>query len=251
MRFQFWPLLLLLAACASHGPQQAGSDGGPLSPVTHADFRHDTLALSWQPGFCSTESGCLPDQPKEPLIGLHGLWASEPHTLEQKGVPVQDWWRKGCDLFDDAGRPSAPPLDAAMSATLAEIVPHTRQPLAPHEWNKHARCFGYTPGPFFAKGVDLRQKFARSPVGEWMSNRQGTVIAHADLLSFFDQATGNTQAHALQLRCGYDHQGRVVLTELWMTLRPEQLDAFPQAASFMMAVDAQDNCPTRFLLPRW
>ncbi|AQS87236.1 ribonuclease I [Neoasaia chiangmaiensis NBRC 101099] len=238
-------VLILLAGCATQAPQ-----GPALHPTAHADFHHDTLALTWQPGFCAVGSGCLPDQPRIPLIGLHGLWASEPGTLEARNIPVQAWWRDGCSLLEQE-QDVTPILDAPLQNQLATIVPHTTHPLVPHEFNKHARCFGYQPGPFFATAAALRLKFAQSAIGAWLSARAGTMVSHAAMLSFFDQATGNVTPRALQLQCSRDHQGHVVLTQMWFTLRPDRLDVFPKAAAYIASPEPQDNCPAQFLLRRW
>ncbi|WP_406849962.1 hypothetical protein [Chromobacterium phragmitis] len=64
-----------------------------LTPARNGDFAHYTFALAWMPGFCQAGGeGCLPDQNQSELIGLHGLWASEPQSLADKGVAVSQWW---------------------------------------------------------------------------------------------------------------------------------------------------------------
>ena len=60
---------------------------------------HYTLALTWQPGFYGTGPGCLSNQPRAPLIGLHGLWASRPQVPTARHVSDPIWWRSGCDLL--------------------------------------------------------------------------------------------------------------------------------------------------------
>src|ERR1700761_3794991 len=77
-----------------------------LAVPSHRDFHDYTLALTWQPGICSAPGGlpkpvvpsseiCTHDQPHVPLIGLHGLWASLPRSLEMKHVPIEEWWARG------------------------------------------------------------------------------------------------------------------------------------------------------------
>ncbi|WP_367159657.1 ribonuclease I [Kozakia baliensis] len=244
MRLAFAVILLGFAGCTTVTPT-----GPALQPAAHGDFHHDTLALTWQPGFCSAGSGCLPDQPRTPLIGLHGLWASEPRSLEAQNVSVQEWWKRGCDIY---GINDAPPvLDDAMQQSLSTVVPHLPHSLVTHEYNKHARCFGYQAGPFFAAANDLRLKFAQSAMGQWLAERAGLVVTHVDLLAFFDKVTSNTTPRALQLQCGKDQEGRVVLTQMWFTLRHDRLNDFPGASSYITAPENQDNCPARFLLRKW
>ncbi|GBQ16293.1 ribonuclease T2 family protein [Swaminathania salitolerans] len=255
MKRLFLSLAVLATASCATGPEPDAS----FTAQRNTDFSHETLALTWQPGFCTTGKGCMPDQPDTPLIGLHGLWASEPHSLEARGVPVEKWWQNGCALLGE--RETAPVLDSAMQATLSEIVPHIvpsraspsggASSLVDHEWGKHGACFGYRPGPFFAEAVSLRLRFARSPVGAYLRARQGTLIERDALLGFFRNATGVSHARALQLRCERDDRGRIALTQLWFTLKPDRLDTFPAGESYLEAPHEQGNCPAQFWLKRW
>ncbi|MDR6182306.1 ribonuclease T2 family protein [Asaia bogorensis] len=220
-----------------------------LTPTRHADFDHNTLALTWQPGFCTVGKGCSADQPRQPLIGLHGLWASEPHSLEAQNIPVEHWWRDGCSLLEPDAQ--APVLDNAMSATLSQIMPHTQPSLITHEWVKHGACFGYSAGPFFAKASALRERFAQSPMGTYLAERAGLRVRHDDLMAFFTTASQTTLPRALQLRCETDHEGRIVLTQLWFTLAPGKMHLFPAAGSYLASPQNQDNCPAEFWVKRW
>ncbi|GBR07880.1 ribonuclease T2 family protein [Asaia siamensis] len=236
--------VLFLAGCVGSEPHPSA-----LVPLAHGDFDHNTLALTWQPGFCSAGGGCTSDQPRQSLVGLHGLWASEPHSLEAQNVPVERWWREGCGLFV----PDAPPpvLDNAMLQTLGEIMPHTNPSLLTHEWVKHGACFGYDPGVFFAKASALQSRFSRSPMMAFLAARAGTVVGHDEVLAFFRTATGATQPRALQLRCETDQAKRVVLTQLWFTLDPKRMGQFPSAGSYLDSPQMQDNCPASFWLKNW
>jgi len=155
-RFVVAALLVLGGCVSSQAPV-----GPALTAVTHADFSHDTLALTWQPGFCAAGGGCLTGQPHNHLIGLHGLWASEPHALEAQAVPVQQWWIKGCDIYDHDDAP--PKLQPATENALASVVPRLKHPLHVHEYTKHARCFGYDADKFFVTSMILRDRFAVNP----------------------------------------------------------------------------------------
>ncbi|MDT8872142.1 hypothetical protein RAA17_15620 [Komagataeibacter rhaeticus] len=96
----------LMAGCA-HTPPAARTDALSIPVVQHGDFGHYTLALTWQPGFCTDQHGttCQPDQPHTPLVGLHGLWASRPADLVRDGLPVTLWWIKGCDIYQHDDTP--------------------------------------------------------------------------------------------------------------------------------------------------
>lgn len=236
----------LLSACA---PMSGPGSAPALVATRHADFDHDTLALTWQPGFCG-QGQCLADQPHAPLIGLHGLWASETHDLIAAHMPVQDWWKRGCDVYLPPAD-AMPPLSSDTARRLDAATAHVAHSLPTHEWNKHGRCFGYDADHFFVAGLTLRDRFAASPTGQALEQDAGRMIGHDDLLALFARNTGATATRALQLRCGRDSMRRPVLEQLWFTLRPDALDRFPAAASYAPSPDLQDNCPASFLVPGW
>ncbi|EHH69421.1 ribonuclease T2 family protein [Gluconobacter morbifer] len=245
MRLALLGLCGVLAGCAGPSPR-----GPTLTPTAHTDFAHDTLALTWQPGFCATGSGCLPDQPHNLSIGLHGLWASEPHALEAKNIPVQTWWRQGCDLYDHDDQP--PVLQSVTQAGIAAVMPHLKSPLHVHEYTKHARCFGYPADRFFVTSMQLRSRLAASGFGLWLAQQAGFQVRREDILSTFAQMTGATQPRALQLRCEPDAATKQpVLTQLWFTLDPARLNSFPAGTSYLPSPDDQNGCPASFLVPGW
>lgn len=241
--------LLFLAGCAGH---VSTPQGASLTPQTHADFRHDTLALTWQPGFCLPDKpghNCLADQPRDPLIGLHGLWASEPFSLEAQGVPVQKWWMQGCALLGaaDAELDVRPETAQALSA----VMPHFQHPLVTHEYTKHVQCFGYPADDFFVSAMTLRSRFAASPFGHYLTALAGTRVQRDDVLAQFQHLSGVTAERGLQFQCGKRADGTAVLSQIWMTLDPHKLDAFPQPEAFMSSPFDQNSCPASFLVPSW
>jgi ribonuclease I len=239
------PIALVLGALAAPPARAA-----PLSPARHGDFGHYTFALTWQPGFCGTDGGCLRDQPRDVLIGLHGLWASRPRSLIERGVSAPQWWRRGCDYYHHSGR--APRLPPAMLRRLRRVMPHLRHGLLRHEYDKHVQCFGFDPRAFFATEMRMRRRVVHSAFGRYLTaGARGQEVRHADVSRAFMRAFATDRARALQLRCARDRRGREVLTQLWITLRPDATARFPRDGALMSAPIAQDNCPGRFRVPRW
>jgi ribonuclease I len=220
-----------------------------LRPVQHADFGHYTLALTWQPGFCATGGGCLASQPKSPLIGLHGLWASRPQALLDAHVSAPQWWRQGCDYFRHSD--AAPVLGAATRQALDRVMPHVRDDLLVHEYDKHVQCFQFDTETFFRTELAMRRAVVRSPFGAFLLQRTGQPVTRAQVVASFMRSFGTRQTAALQLRCAKDAHGQNILTQLWITIPTDRLDAFPATASLMNAPIAQDNCPPQFTLPAW
>jgi len=235
------PILGLLAA--------PGARALPLTPTRHADFAHYTFALTWQPGFCST-AGCLPDQPHDVLIGLHGLWASRPRSLIERGISAPQWWSRGCDFYRRSDR--APRLSQATLARLGRLMPHLHDSLLRHEYAKHVQCFGFDAQTFFDTELRMRREVLDSAFGRYLiATARGHAVRHTDVIHAFMRAFRTNQASALQLRCDRDHRGEVVLTQLWITLHSDAVSQFPRAGALMNAPIAQDNCPAGFRVPGW
>jgi ribonuclease I len=231
----------------------AGARAAALQPARHGDFAHYTFALTWQPGFCSTDGGCLPDQSHSVLIGLHGLWASRPQSLIQRGISAPQWWSRGCDYYRHSGHSdSAPRLPPATLLRLSAVMPRLRDSLLTHEYDKHVQCFGFDPQTFFQTELQMRVDVIDSAFGRYLTDTaMGHGVRRTDVIQAFTRAFGTDQSAALQLRCGRDAQGRVVLTQLWITLHKDALTRFPRNGALMNAPIAQDNCPARFQVPGW
>ncbi|WP_434630204.1 ribonuclease T2 family protein [Chromobacterium sp. CV08] len=222
-----------------------------LEPARHGDFAHYTYALTWQPGFCATGDGCLPDQPKEELIGLHGLWPSLPQSLIAQKVPVQQWWAKGCAFFPHVN--AIPVLPAELRQRLRQTMPQLKDDLLTHEYVKHVQCFGYKAADFFGTALQMREDVVDSDFGRYLLAQAGTVRTREELVEAFAKAFGTDQRRALQLQCGKDARQRNVLTQAWFTIRTDKLDSFPSADSLVdtPAGEYEDNCSEPFLLPKW
>lgn len=239
---------LLALACGALAASAAGA--APLTPARYADFGHYTFALTWQPGFCSTDGGCLPDQPRDVLIGLHGLWASRPRSLIERGISAPQWWRHGCDYYHHSDR--SPRLPPAMQLRLQRVMPHLRDSLLRHEYDKHVQCFGFQTRQFFATELRMRQRIVDSAFGHYLTvTVRGRDVRHTDVIHAFMRAFDTERSAALQLRCGRNDRGQVVLTQLWITLHTDALSRFPHDGALMNAPLAQDDCPDRFRVPGW
>ncbi|PRP71853.1 hypothetical protein BUE93_04215 [Chromobacterium amazonense] len=222
-----------------------------LQPAQHADFPRYTYALTWQPGFCATGNGCLPEQSHEVQIGLHGLWPSEPQSLIAQNVPVQQWWAKGCAFFPHVH--AVPALPAETRDELKVVMPQLKDDLLLHEYVKHAQCFGYPAQQFFETALKMRQAVVDGGFGDYLLGQAGQTRTRQELQDAFAKAFGTDQRRSLQLQCGKDKQGRNVLTQFWFTLQADKLASFPAAESFVDTPDGEyeDSCAEPFVLPGW
>lgn len=228
----------------------AGAQASSLTAARHADFAHYTFALTWQPGFCSTAGGCLRDQPHDVLIGLHGLWASRPQSLIERGITAPEWWSRGCDYYHHSNL--APRLSQATLKRLDRVMPHLQDGLLRHEYDKHVQCFGFDAQSFFDTELHMRRQVLDSAFGRYLTvTVRNHVVRHADVIDAFTHAFRTGQSSALQLQCGRNERGEVVLTQLWISLHADALPRFPRGGSLMNAPIAQDNCPARFRIPGW
>ncbi len=227
------------------------ANAATLTPAVHGDFAHYTFALTWQPGFCGSDEGCLPDQPKAALIGLHGLWASLPQSLIDQGLPMKEWFGRGCEVFGPSE--GAPVLDPAVSAQLDAFMPHIAHSLLTHEYDKHVKCFGFDPNQFFSTELAMRATVVAGPFGQYLMDHVGQTVSHADVTAAFEKTFSTDLANSLQLQCDHNAQGGAFLSQFWFTLRADKLADFPQADDFMATPTAQyeDNCPTTFFVPNW
>jgi ribonuclease I len=131
-------------------------------------------------------------------------------------------------------------------------MPRLRDSLLTHEYDKHVQCFGFDPQTFFQTELQMRVDVIDSAFGRYLTDTaMGHGVRRTDVIQAFTRAFGTDQSAALQLRCGRDAQGRVVLTQLWITLHKDALTRFPRNGALMNAPIAQDNCPARFQVPGW
>ncbi|MCQ8278985.1 ribonuclease I [Acetobacteraceae bacterium KSS8] len=240
--------ILLACTVLLAAPVAASARVPDLEPAQHRDFDHYTLALSWTPGFCA-EGSCTAQTAQTLLIGLHGLWASLPDTLRDRGIQNREWWAKGCDYFHRSR--AYPSLPVALRRRLAEIMPQTAHDLLRHEYDKHVQCFGFDTPEFFQTAIAMHDLVANSPFGEELVAESGKTVARTDLLAAFARDFHTDHPRALQLQCHVDHDGSAVLSQLWITVRHDKIADFPAPDSLMDSPVPQDNCPARFTVSSW
>ncbi len=237
---------LALTVALSAGLIAVGASAA-LKPSAHGDFDHYTFALTWQPGICTTDGGCLPDQPRRPLIGLHGLWASRPRGLIERGISDPQWWAKGCDYYVHST--AEPPIGVALRRSLDNVMPHFTHSLLRHEYDKHVQCFGFDPTVFFSTELAMRESVAASAFGKYLVAEAGHRVRHSAVTAAFDSAFSTHASASLQLQCEPNDEGETVLTQFWITIKTSEIGAFPKAISLVNATANQDTCPDVFLVP--
>lgn len=247
--------LLFALMCAA----QVSAAPARLVPGAYPDFAYYTFALTWQPGICSVDDApmvgadhpehCAADQAHAPLIGVHGLWPSRPKALIKAKVRVQRWWSRGCDLLHHSD--AAPALSADLQAQLAAVMPQLETNLLTHEYDKHVQCFAFDATRFFTTELALRKAVGDAPFGRYLVAHTGQTVQHDDVVAAFERSFSTTDAGAIQLQCVRDESGREVLTQLWINVRANALDAFPAARSLTHTPIDQDSCPATFFVPAW
>jgi len=243
------PRLLFAGLMLFAGAARAALPTPPLVPAQHGDFDHYTFALSWQPGWCATGTGCRADQPRDQLIGIHGLWAGLPQSLIDRGLSRPQWWAKGCDYFQPSrARPALPP---GLRHELAAVLPHTKGDILRHEYDKHVQCFGFDPVLFFRTELAMRDTVLATGFARDLQAHAGQSVAKEDLAASFSRSFRTSLPRAVQFQCGRDESGRTVLTQFWISIRSDALSRFPDARSLTNAPVPQDNCPARFDVPAW
>lgn len=131
-------------------------------------------------------------------------------------------------------------------------MPRLRDSLLTHEYDKHVQCFGFDPQTFFVTELRMRSEVVDSAFGRYLTDTaQGREVKRADVIQAFMRAFDTDQSSSLQLRCGPNAAGHMVLTQLWITLHKDALARFPRNGALMNAPIAQDNCPARFQVPGW
>jgi ribonuclease I len=219
----------------------------------HANFEHYTLALTWQPGFCTGKRGmdCQKDQPRDTLIGLHGLWASRPADLVRDDLPANLWWQKGCAIYQPDETARLPVLSGALQKRLDSLVAHTRFNLVTHEYAKHVSCFATNPENFFSVAISLRDRFAQLKSAHFIESNIGKIIDKSMFLEKITDDVGPLPERSVQFQCTNTPSGVGVLSQIWFTISPEKISMFPKNTSLKINAYKQDNCPNAFLVPSW
>jgi ribonuclease I (enterobacter ribonuclease) len=226
-------------------------------------FNRYVFAAIWQPGVCASGApvsaaacGKLPPgSAANRRFTLHGLWPDLPLGLKREGMKKGTWYEYGCYWFRPGhARPKSmcddPPLrlDAKVSRALDDSMPGRLGCLDRHEYNKHARCYGFRPDPFFRGALGLLRKLNASRFGAYVAARRGRTVARADLERSFAASFGLKDASALELRCASrpGSKDRDALTQAWITLSADGPRLFPKPAAFRRG--PRSNCAPRVLI---
>ncbi|MDE2490349.1 MAG: ribonuclease I [Elusimicrobia bacterium] len=253
--------LALLAVLLSAVPALAAPRVRRKAP--DMSFDRYVFAAIWQPGVCASvepvsAAACgrlTPRSPEARAWTLHGLWADLPRGLAREGMKKGTWYKYGCYWFRPGHeRPKTfcadPPLrlSPATARALDAEMPGRAGCLDRHEYNKHARCYGFEPDPFFRGALGLLHKLNASRFGAYVAARRGRTVARADLEKSFAEAFGLKDASALELRCSSrpGSKDEDVLTQAWITLSADGPRLFPKPAAFRSGRGG--NCAERVLI---
>lgn len=221
-------------------------------------FDHYTLALTWHPGFCATQSR-PPRECREPSLRegaeqgfvLHGLWPSLPQRFAERGVDRPKWWREGCFLEEPRADGSFcrahPPFDlpAELADTLDDAMPGRASCLDRYQYAKHAACLNLPEENYFAASLALLEAVNESAFSAFVALNQGGEVGRNDLIAAFEAAFGEGTGRALRLECR--GRGNRVLTEVRIGINAERLDDFPAVES--LARQGRGRCHPRVTIP--
>lgn len=237
-------VFLSLAAC-SHQPVPDNANQNK----NIQSFDHYTFAVLWQPGVCATwdyaEAACTDKSPDSQINRqwtMHGLWASIPTELSNKGMAPPTWWKYGCywynpdhELPKDSCANPAIDLPTDLRTRLDANMPMTKICLERHEYYKHAVCYGHGKAEFFTGELDLLDRLNATPFTAWINAHRGQWVSNVDIHAAFAKSLGADNAKSLELRCesvGDAHEKHGdILTQAWITIAKDKLDQFPAANS--------------------
>lgn len=239
----------------------AGCTPKVQQPKDIQNFDHYTFAVMWQPGVCATwdyaKDACTDRSPTARINRqwtMHGLWASIPTELTQKGMQPPTWWKYGCYYFNPSHKMPenscgnrALNLPAEVRERLNAQMPMTAICLDQHEFYKHAVCYGHSPAEFFTHELDLLDKLNATPFTAWVREHRGQWVTNAEFHAAFAQNFGAQNAHALELRCKskWDERKKKgdIFTQAWITIQKDKLDQFPSPGS--LKAGRTGNCAAR------
>ncbi|WP_081949048.1 ribonuclease T2 family protein [Litchfieldella xinjiangensis] len=238
--------LLGLMACSAMAGAQAS--------LPTAGFDHYTLALTWHPGFCTTQSN-PPRECREPSLHegsqqkfvLHGLWPSLPERFAEQGVDRRQWWGKGCFLERPRAQGSfcrvrpAFDLPQGLSSELDAAMPGRASCLDRYQYAKHAACLSLPETAYFELALALLETINASAFVDFVVLNQGGEVNRNALIDAFEAAFGHNTGRALRLECR--GRGNRTLTEVRIGIAAERVQAFPAADSLVPL--GRGRCATR------
>ena len=175
------------------------------------------LALSWQPGFCSThgskkecKSADSSDHSAKNL-SLHGLWP-QPRDNAYCGVSDAD------KTVDRRGRwDLLKKLDLSTDTVKALNIamPGYASALQRHEWIKHGTCYSKDAETYYKDSIRVTNAFNESPVAALIASKKGGALSLKDIRKAVAKSFGEKAASKVALRCGRRDQ----ITELWIGMK--------------------------------
>lgn len=175
------------------------------------------LALSWQPGFCSTHKSkkeCKSANSRSVSakgLSLHGLWP-QPRNNAYCGVSDADKTidRRGrWDLLKKLD------LSADTVKALSVAMPGYVSLLQRHEWVKHGTCYSKDAETYYKDSLRLTNDFNESPVAALLTSSKGKSLSLKAIQASVAKSFGKSAASRVALRCGRQNQ----ITELWIGLK--------------------------------
>lgn len=193
--------------------------GGTVAPSTSKKSKGNEylLALSWQPGFCSTHKSkkeCKnadSSLPSAKALSLHGLWP-QPRDNAYCGVSEAD------KTIDRRGRwDLLKKLDLTSDTVkaLSVAMPGYASLLQRHEWVKHGTCYSKDAETYYKDSIRLTNNFNDSPVAALMKSSKGKSLTLKAIRASVAKSFGKQAASSVALRCGRKNQ----ITELWIGLK--------------------------------
>ena len=218
------------------------------------NFDYYTLALSWQPTFCETNSRkpeCVTqtrDRYDATNFALHGLWPNQQNDPSHSFAYCQqpesivdqdhgDW----CEM---------PPLSLSdtIAADLQVYMPGTASCLQNHEWYKHGVCADMSDDAYFALSNALVASFSQTEFNQTIANHIGEEVSRRDLLNQFEGEFGSGADDYLSLRCT-DIDGVSTLSEIQLVLKNDLDDVSNFSHLFPTeTIRPQGNCPQQFMI---
>ena len=180
------------------------SDGSKnASCHTPNTFDSHVLALSWQPGFCTSQGKSKPEcialnkgngGPTASEFSLHGLWPNKTSCGKNYNF---------CGKYAHQPFPDVT-LSNDIETKLNEMMPSTRynQSLENHEWWKHGTCRDHSPNDYFDLATTLVNKINESSfVTDFIRSNIGKTVSTDQLNSAFDNTFGTGEHKFIALKC--------------------------------------------------
>lgn len=216
-------------------------------------FDRYTVALSWMPGFCALKKKqCRDDTPHDHLIGLHGIWPSEPSALINAGISEKMWMQRGCGVLPAvARRGETSPVSEATQSAFRAVSVHTGRDTLMHEVNKHLICLRLDPDDTLKYGLRIRQLFEDSAPGKWLKDHAGEMVSRSGFFGIVAHTWPHFPRGSIVLRCQRDASRVSALTEIQLSLKADDLGKYPDTGAYAQVAGRRSSCPTTFLLPHW